>query len=275
MEKITIITDNTQDLTNDIIEKEKLIVLQIKAHLDGEDVTNTPLEEVFKMADIKKILPKTSALNINEFDEVFKKYSTIGDVLYIGLGSGISSTFASAYAASQSYDNVYVVDSKNLSSGIGLLVLKACKYREEGLSATSIKEKLEQLVPKVRTQFAINTLEYLHMGGRCSGLASFFGTVLKLKPIIKVINNKLEVTKKPVGFNKALNVMLDDVISKADSVDLDHIMVTHCLAPKDAKYLIDKLSEKFDRNIILETHASQIIASHCGPRTIGILYIEK
>ncbi len=275
MKKVYIITDNTFDLTEDIIQKEELIVLSIKAHLGDTDVTNMPPAEVFKLADEKKVLPKTAALNVTEFDEQFAKYSQLGDVIYLGLGSGVSSTFNSAFAASQSYDNVYVIDSQNLSSGIGLLVLKACKFRNEGLSAIEIKDKIEELVPKVRTQFAINTLEYLHMGGRCSGLANFFGTMLKMKPIIKVINNKLEVTKKPIGFNKALKAMLEDVTSKAENVDLDHIMVTHCLASDDAKYLIEELSKTFDKDIILETQASQIISAHCGPRCIGILYIEK
>ena len=275
MKKIIVITDNTFDLTQDIIEKEELVVIKIKAHIGDTDVTDMAPADVFALADKTKILPKTAAININEFDEVFEKYSKEGDVIYIGLGSGISSTFNSAFAASQSYDNVYVIDSQNLSSGIGLLVLKVCKYRAEGFSAQEIKEKVEQLVPKVRTQFAVNTLEYLHMGGRCSGVANFLGSVLNLKPIIKVINNKLEVAKKPVGFNKALKAMLDDVISKADQVDLDCITVTHCLASEDAKFLISKLSEKFDKNIIIETYASQIISAHCGPRCIGILYIEK
>jgi len=275
MKKVYIITDNTSDLTKAIIDKEELIVLEIRAHLGDIDVTDMSSEEVFNLSDEKKILPKTAALNVNEFDEIFEKYSQLGDVIYIGLGSGISSTFNSAFVASQSYDNVYVIDSQNLSSGIGLLVLKACKFRAQGLSAEEIKNKVEEIVPKVRTQFAINTLEYLYMGGRCSGIASFFGTMLKMKPIIKVINNKLEVTKKPIGFNKALKAMLEDVVSKADSIDLDCIMITHCLASDDAQFLKGELAKTFDKDILLETTASQIISAHCGPRCIGILYIEK
>lgn len=275
MKKIIIITDNTCDLTQEIIEKEQLVVLQIKAYVGEKSVTDLTDSELFKLVDSTHTLPKTAALNAIEFEEIFEKYSKEGDVIYIGLGSGLSSTFSTAYLVSQEFDNVYVIDSQNLSTGVGLLVLKACKYRAEGLTASEIKEKVETLVPQVRTQFAIDTLRYLHMGGRCSGMASFAGTMLNLKPIIKVIDNKLEVTKKPIGFKKALKAMLEDVISRAENIDLDYISVTHCLAPEDAVYLKEELAKVFDKNIIIENRASVVISSHCGPRTIGILYIEK
>ena len=189
--------------------------------------------------------------------------------------SGFSSCFNSARIGTMDLDKVFCIDSKNLSSGTGLLVLKMCKLRAQGLSAKEIAEEIENLVPNVRSQFAINTLEYLHMGGRCSGASKLFGTLLKLKPIIKVVDGAMVVSKKPIGFNKALNAMLDDVIKEKDNMDLDHIMVTHSKADEDAQYLINELSKHFDKNIIMETHASGTVSTHCGPRTIGILYIAK
>lgn len=275
MKKITIITDNTSDLTKDICEKNNIVVLNIKATVGDQDVTYMKEEDMFKLVDKKGILPKTAALNVAEFEDFFGKYASESDVLYMGLGSGFSSTYGSSVIASRSFENVYTVDSQNLSSGIGLLLLKACKYRDQGLSAVEIKEKIEELVPKVKTQFAINTLQYLHMGGRCSSLASIFGTMLNLKPIIKVQNNALVVAKKPIGFGKALKYMIDECIDKADKIDLDYIMVTHCLADEDAQYIKEKLEKKFNKEIILETTASPVISSHCGPRTIGILYLMK
>ena len=273
MKKTIIITDTTCDLNQDYIEKEQLVVLKIKAFVGEKNVTDLSDKDLFELVDASQTLPKTSAVNVIEFEETFEKYSKEGDVLYLGLGSGLSSTFSTAYLASQDFDNVYVVDSQNLSSGIGLLVRKACKFRAEGLSASEIKAKLEELVPQVRSQFAINTLEYLHMGGRCSGTAAFFGTMLNLKPIIKVINNKLEVAKKPIGFKKALKAMLEEVVSNAEKIDLDCISVTHCLADEDAEYLKAELGKVFDPSIITENRASIAISAHCGPRTIGILYI--
>ncbi len=275
MEKIIIITDNTCDLPQEVIDREELVVLQIKAYVGNKTVNDLTDKEMFELVDETHSLPKTAALNAVEFEDVFEKYSKEADIIYIGLGSGFSSTFSTAYLASQDFDNVHVIDSHNLSTGVGLLVLKACRYRSEGFSAKEIKEKVELLVPQVRTQFAINTLEYLHMGGRCNGLANFFGSMLNLKPIIKVIDNKLEVAKKPIGFKKALKAMLDDVMSRAENVDLDCISVTHCLAEEDAQYLKSELAKVFDKNIIIEGRASVVISSHCGPRTIGILYIEK
>lgn len=275
MKKVTIITDNTSDLTKDLYEKNNIVVLSIKARVGEIDVTDMPKDQMFKLVDKHGVLPKTAALNVAEFEEIFSKYSDTSDVLYLGLGSGFSSTYGSSVIASRSFDNVYTVDTKNLSSGIGLLLLKACKFRDQGLSALEIKEKIEELVPKVKTQFAINTLQYLHMGGRCSSLASIFGTMLNLKPIIKVQDNGMVVSKKPIGFGKALKYMIDECIDKADKIDLDHIMITHCLASEDAEFIKSKLEKQFDKEILVETTASPVISSHCGPRTIGILYIMK
>lgn len=275
MNKITIITDNTSDLTNEIYKQNDVVILKIKAFVGDKEVTDLSEEEMFKLADKEGTLPKTAATNVAEFEEIFGKYAKDSDVLYIGLGSGFSSTYGSAVIASESFDNVYTIDSKNLSSGIGLLVLKMCKYRDQGLSAPEIKEKIDALVPKVRTSFAINTLQYLHKGGRCSSLSSILGTMLNLKPIIKVSENKLIVAKKPIGFGKALRYMIDDIVEKANDIDLDAIMITHCLADEDAQYIREKLEKKFDKNIIFESNASVVISSHCGPRTIGILYIMK
>ena len=274
MKKVIILTDNTCDLNKETIKEKDIRVLTINAHVDGTDVSSITETEMFNLVNKTGVLPKTSSLNIHDFDVEFQKYKD-EEVLYLGLGSGFSSTFSAAYNASLEYDNVYVVDSQNLSSGTGLLVLKACKFRDEGLSAKEIKEKIEELVPRVRTQFALDTFQYLHMGGRCSGMVSLIGSVLKIKPIIKLTNNALGVGKKPIGFTKALNVMIDEIIEKADAVDLDCIMVTHCLADEAAKYIKDKLYKKFNKEIIMETTASVVIASHCGPNTIGILYIMK
>ena len=275
MKKITILTDNTSDLTKELYEKNNIEVIKIHAYVGEKVVTDISETEMFELVDKIGELPKTAALNISEFIETFEKYSKDSDVIYCGLGSGFSSTYNSAVNASKEFDNVYTVDSKNLSSGIGLLLMKMAKMRDEGYSAKEIVEKAEELVSKVRTSFAINTLHYLHKGGRCSGLASMLGTMLNLKPIIRVLYNQLVVTKKPIGFTKALKFMIDDIVEKADVIDLDHIMITHCLADEDAEYIREKLSKKFNGDIILESKASPVISSHCGPRTIGILYLMK
>ena len=277
MRKINIITDCTSDLSLDLIKKYDINVLPLyvnfgeESYRDGIDITT---EELYKKVDEYKALPKSAALPPAIFHQEFAKYSKDEDIIFIGIGSGFSGTYQNAVLASEDFDNVYVIDSQNLSSGIGLIILKICKFREEGLPTVQIIKNINRIIPNVRTQFAINTLDYLHMGGRCSGTSKIFGTILKIKPIIRVIEGKMEVAKKPLGkFNKALNVLLDYIYNDVNRLDLDYVMVTHSLADEDAKYLISELKQNIKGINIVETKASGVISTHCGPRTIGILYI--
>lgn len=281
MKKIGIITDCTCDLTKEMYEKYNIEVLPLyvvmkgKTYQDGIDITT---EEMYKLVDKYNELPKTSNVSPAKFEEFFKYYlEKYESIIYYGIGSDLSGTYQNAKIAASEFDEnkVFIGDSKNLSTGIGLLILKAAKYRDEGYSAKEIFEKVNELVPRVRTQFAINTLKYLHMGGRCSGVSKILGTALKLKPIIKVINGKLEVSKKPIGYVRALRTMLDNTYADLGNMDLDHIFVTHTVADSDAKYLKEELSKVIPSDCLRETNASGVIATHCGPRTIGILYLVK
>lgn len=281
MKKIGIITDCTSDLTKEMYEKYNIEVLPLyvvmkgKTYQDGIDITT---EEMYKLVDKYNELPKTSNVSPAKFEEYFKYYlEKYESIIYYGIGSDLSGTYQNAKIAASEFDEnkVFIGDSKNLSTGIGLLILKAAKYRDEGYSAKEIFEKVNELVPRVRTQFAINTLKYLHMGGRCSGVSKILGTALKLKPIIKVINGKLEVSKKPIGYVRALRTMLDNAYADLGNMDLDHVFVTHTVADSDAKYLKEELSKVIPSDCLRETNASGVIATHCGPRTIGILYLVK
>lgn len=276
--RIKIVCDSSIDLPKNIIEEEDIEILPFQVNLDNvcyyDGVTIT-VDKMYELVKKTKQLPKTAAFGPSIFYETAKKFSDYDAIIFTGIGSGFSSSYNSSKIGTQELENVYCIDSKNLSSGTGLLVLKMIKMRKEGYKAEEIVSEIERLIPKVRTQFAVNTLEYLHMGGRCSGVSKLFGTMLRLKPIIKVVDGKMGVAKKPIGFHKALNAMLDECIREKDNIDLDHIMVTHSKADEDAQYLISELSKHFDKNIILESHASGTISTHCGPRTIGILYIVK
>ena len=281
MKKIGIITDCTSDLTKEMYEKYNIEVLPLyvvmkgKTYQDGIDITT---EEMYKLVDKYNELPKTSNVSPAKFEEYFKYYlEKYESIIYFGIGSDLSGTYQNAKIAASEFDEnkVFIGDSKNLSTGIGLLILKAAKYRDEGYSAKEIFEKVNELVPRVRTQFAINTLKYLHMGGRCSGVSKILGSALKLKPIIKVVNGKLEVSKKPIGYVRALHTMLDNAYADLDKMDLDYVFVTHTVADDDAKYLKGELSKVIPSDCLIETNASGVIATHCGPRTIGILYLVK
>jgi len=279
---IKIITDCTSDLTPDLYEKHDIDVLPLyltiagKVYRDHIDITS---EKLYQLVDEYKELPRTSAINPSVFIEKFDKLIDLGyQVLYMGLGSGFSATFQTANIVAAGYrrDQVRVIDSQNLSSGIGLLLLKAVKYRDQGDDLETIVKKIERLIPLVRTQFSVNTLSYLHKGGRCSGTSRIIGTLLKIKPIIRVVDGKMIVAKKPRGkYQIALQVLLDYLRHDKDNIDPDYIMITHSMAEEDAKYLRQEINNIVQAENILETKASAIISSHCGPRTIGILYILK
>ena len=210
------------------------------------------------------------------FNNMLEKYEQI---IFIGLGSHFSGTLSNAMLAAKELDpewkKIYVIDSQNLSSGIGLLVLKACKLRDLGWNVEDIVKEVKRCVPLVRTQFAVNTLNHLHMGGRCSGTTKLFGTLLKIKPIIRVVDGVMIVAKKPIGYGKALNAILEYVKNDADNIDPDYVMITHCMADNDAVYLRNELNKFIKCDNLRETHADVIVSTHCGPRTIGILYILK
>jgi DegV family protein with EDD domain len=179
-------------------------------------------------------------------------------------------------AASEFDDGrIHIVDSLNLSSAIGLLVLKAVDYKSQGMSAGEIAESVRRLVPKVKTAFIIDTLEYLHKGGRCSAVANFVGGVLKIRPIVRVVDGSMILAQKLMGKReKALNTMLDNVIKEKENIDTDRIMITHSLS-SDADYLKSELAKYIPAKEILITKAGCVISSHCGPNTIGILYMAK
>lgn len=275
---VLIMTDSACDLPQSYLDENnvKLISFHInlkgKTYLDRVDITT---KDMFKKIDQAKEITKTAAISPSEYEHLFKQYNNEYDLVYIGLASGFSSSYSSAKIASKNFDNVYVVDSQNLSCGIGLLINKAVKFRNEGFNAKEIAEKVEQLVPLVRVQFVIDTLKYLHMGGRCSGVSKLFGTVLKLKPIIRVLDNKMIVTKKPIGYNRGLQVLLNYLENDKDNIDEDMMTITHCLAPDDAKYLKEEIPNIVNHKNLMETHAGCVISTHCGPRCIGILYILK
>ena len=278
---IGILSDTASDLTKEMYEAHDVACVPFfvevngKSFQSGKDIT---VDELFEVAKKEKKLPRTSQVTPAKFMEYFKKgLEKYDNLIYIGIGSVFSGTFNNAYLASQEFEGkVTVIDSENLSSGEGLLVLKACKLRDEGKSVDEIVAEVKRCIPLVKTSFAVDTLEYLHLGGRCSGTAKIFGTLLKIKPIIKVVDGKMMVAKKPIGsYKKALDIMLENVVADLENIDLDNVLVTHCKADNDAKYLIEELKKLIPEKCIHETFAESIVSTHCGPRTIGILYIMK
>lgn len=279
---VIIMTDSTADLSNQLLVEYdiRMIPLYVRfgeqIYKDSVDIT-TP--ELYKKVEELKTLPQTAAPSPGDFFEFYKREIDFGnDIVYIGIGSTISATIQSARVAALEFpeNRIFIIDSKNLSSGIALLVLKAKDLRDQGLSASEIYQNISDLVPKVRSQFAIQTLEYLYKGGRATGLQALMGSMLRIKPIIKVDDGKLGVYRKAIGkMSRALDMMLEEYFNLDDHVDLDYVMVTHSLADKHAKYMMDIVKEKRNPKHLIESHAGCVISSHCGEGTIGILYIER
>ena len=202
---IAITADSTCDLPDSYVKENEITVIPLsillgdKVYHDGVDIKPA---DIYKYVDEHSTLPKTSAVTPAEYHEVFKRLTDEGKkVVHIGFSSGLSSSFQNACVAAEEFDDVYCVDSKSLCTAMGLLVLKACDYRDKGMEARRIADKVNKLVPKVSATFVLENLEYLHKGGRCSGIAKFGANVLGIKPSIAVEtqNGRLEIAKKYRG----------------------------------------------------------------------------
>ena len=171
---------------------------------------------------------------------------------------------------------IEVVDSKNLSTGIGLVVMKACQWRNEGKNVHEIAELMRETIPYVRSQFIVDTMEYLHKGGRCSSVAKLFGTILKIKPLIVVREGKMSVGGKPRGKIEAcMDKMVEMLEEDRENVDLDAVFITHSEADDYCEYLVQRVKETVPNANVLTSRAGCVISTHCGQGTIGVLYILK
>jgi len=281
MNKVKIITDSTSDLTAEILKKSDISVVPLYVNFNDEsfiDGVNITTKELYEKVEEYGCLPKTAAGSPADFYKMFKTFIDEGmDIVFIGLSSKLSSHLQNAIFGASDFPEgrIHIVDSLNLSSAIGLLVLKAVDFKNQGLSAAEIAHKVKELVPKVKSEFIIDTLDYLYKGGRCSALQSLVGGIFKIRPVVKVVDGSMIPAQKLMGKrDKALNTMLSNVIKEKDNIDPVRIMVTHSLSD-DAEYLKSELEKNLDVNEVIITEAGCVISSHCGPNTIGILYIEK
>lgn len=243
--------------------------------VDGELSQQAFLEKIARSQDF----PKTAHPSPTDFIQTFRQLLADGnEVIFIGLSSIISGTMSSATLALKELGDVPVslVDSRNLSMGIGLLALHAAAMAEAGKKRLEIIAGLEQMIPKVRTAFIVDSLEFLHKGGRLSAVEAFVGNILNIHPFIAMNEGKLTLTEKIRGRrDRALQRMLDWALTDRDKISPEWISVTHVACSDDAKQLADSLRRQTSGQNIVITEAGSVITSHCGPGTIGILFIEK
>ena len=282
MNKVVIVADSTCDLSPELIKKNDIRIVPLtvnfsdEVYYDGKDI-NT--EKLYQLVTEKGVLPHTAAATPGEFLVLFEDLLEQGyDIVYTGIGAKLSKSFENAVmmAKEVNSDRIEVVDSANLSTGIGLVLMKGCKWRDVGKDIHEIAQLMREEVPYVRSQFVVETMDFLHKGGRCSGIAKFFGTMLGIKPLIAVRDGSLGVFAKPRGKMKVgLEKMLEILIEAGDSVDDSCIFVTHSIAPESCEYLLRRVREIRPNANIIETKAGCVISTHCGPGTIGVLFTIK
>lgn len=279
MRKVKIITDSTSDLPYSLLQDRGIeivplhIILGEKSFLDDQSITS---KDLFLYADKYNVLPKSAAVNEYQFTEVFNKYLIEDyDIFFIGISNKLSATVQNAITAAGQLDNerIKVFDSLSLSTGIGLQVLEASDLAQNGANLKEITEHAHQIRDKVQASFVVDTLRYLYMGGRCSKLASIMGSRLKIKPKLELSNGEIVPSTKFRGSN-FVKKYYEQFMEDADRIDPKRIFVTHCLSDKaaDLKKLLE--NEHGYKNVII-TEASSTISVHCGPGTIGILYLFK
>lgn len=281
---VKIISDSTCDLSEELVRKYEVeiiplhIVLGNEEYLDGKNITP---EDIYRWSDQNKTTPKTSAVSMESAMDTFRSYLEAGmEIVCFSISSDMSTTGNVMRLAAEELgatDHVWVVDSANLSTGIGLLVVKAAIMAKEGKNAAEIADQIEEIKPKVRSSFVVDTLTYLYRGGRCSGLAAMAGSVLKMHPKIVVENGKMRPAEKYRG--KMSNVIINYVKAMEEDLkkaDKDRVFITHSGSDEEIIREVHAYLESL--NIfkeILITRAGGVISSHCGPGTLGVLYIQK
>lgn len=280
MEKIKITCDSTCDLTRDLYEKHAVDVLSLGIALGDEsrkDGLDVSAEELFQFVERTGTLPTTSAVSVGEYLAVFGKYRDEGrQVIHISLSSELSASYQNACIAAKETGNVFVVDSRSLSSGSGHLVLCAQEMADQGMSAADIVQALNEKKSLLDVSFVLQTLEYLRKGGRCSGLTAYSANLLKIRPEIEVVNGSMKVGKKYRGtMEHSIQTYIRGRLEGKRDIDCERIFITHSGVPdhviEDAAALVKELQPFHE---VIVTRAGCTISSHCGPACLGVLFFR-
>ena len=278
--KIRFTADSTCDMSAAFIERYQVEVIPLTIELDGKYYTDgvdlTP-DEIITHVNNGSNLPKTSAINAAEYREVFTRVLKDCDaVIHFNISSDFSSCWQNACMAAEGL-NVWCIDSRNLSSGIALLIAEAADRAEAGMEVAAIAEELKAVAEKLDVSFIVDRLDYLYKGGRCSGLASFFATALKIKPSLLLKEGKIVVGKKYRGTGEKIATQyVDNIFEMYPNPDFKRIFITY--TEGTPREVIDKIKNRVNEvhkfENVYETTASSTITCHCGPGTIGILFIN-
>ena len=279
--KIKIISDSTCDLSAQLIAENNITVTPLTVVKNDEQfkdgVTITPAD-IFAHVAAGGALCSTAANSIGEYADIFEKYSSEYDgVIHITIGSGFSACYQNASLAAEDYPNVRVVDSQNLSTGQGLVVLKACQLAKTATDLDTLADELRAYTEKVEASFVVDKLDYLVKGGRCSSAAALGANLLNLKPCIEVKGGKMSVGKKYRGnYAKCLGNYVKERLDGRDDIDEGILFITQTVVSDDAYAAVKTaVAENGHFANIYETTAGCTISCHCGPGTLGILFVRK
>lgn len=277
--KIKITSDSTSDLTEELRQKYNFTALPVKVMFgddEYEDGVNITSDKLYEMCEKSKVLPKTASINPSEYKEFFDKIfeeEKCDAIIHFSLSSKLSSLYQNAKTASENYDGkVFVVDSKTLSSAIGLQMIYAYELAKSGMDAKQVFEKVEARKQFAQASFVLDTLKYLHKGGRCSRIAMFGANLLKIKPVIALKDGAMDVDAKPRGkFDDVVIRYIDFTLDKYKTPDKTRCFITYSTLDES---LVEKIKERIKPIFkeILITRAGTTVSAHCGPNTVGILF---
>ena len=278
---IKITSDSTCDLSQELVKKYNITIAPLTIIKNGESFTdgvNITPAQIYAHVAAGGSLCSTAACNIGDYTAIFEKYAGEYDgILHVNISSEFSSSYQNACLAAEDFPNVRVVDSRNLSTGQGLVVLKACELAQTCKSMDELKEQLDIFTGKVEASFLLDRLEYMVKGGRCSAAAALGANLLNLKPCIEVKDGKMGVVKKYRGnYAKCLTNYVKDRLDGRDDLVGDLLFLTHspvsdpCLtAVREAIATYGNFEE------VLESNAGCTVSCHCGPGTLGVLFVRK
>ncbi len=278
---IVITADSTVDLSEDLIERYGIrtipltIILGDDTFLDGQGYSTL---DMYARYHEDGLLPKTAAPSIQDFSDFFSGILAEGcEIVHLDISSELSNSFNAARLAAEELDGVYVVDSRMLSTGVGLLAIEGAECRERGMTAAEIAEHLNELTGKVSTSFVLDTLEFMWKGGRCSGVAALGANLLKIKPGLEMKDGKLGIyTKYRGNMNKVYRQYITERL-QGKAIRPGHIFLTESgeIEPEVVEELTALVKELSGCREVHHTIAGCTISSHCGPRCLGVLFIEE
>ena len=278
---IKIISDSTCDLPEEVLEKYNITMMPLSVIKDGKQFTdgvNITPAEIFDHVAAGGELCSTAAINIGEYGDLFAKYAEEYDgIIHINISSEFSSCYQNACLAAEDFDNVRVIDSRNLSTGQGLVVLKACELAQTCENLDTIAQKLRDFTDKVEASFLLDRLEYMVKGGRCSAAAALGANLLNLKPCIEVKNGKMGVVKKYRGnYAKCLANYVKDRLAGRDDIEKDTLFVTRTPVTDECLNAVKETVAQYnDFQTTYWNEAGCTVSCHCGPGTLGVLFVRK